>query len=113
MNKLNDITAGWSKDEFVAFLMLHIGNADLKLSREELIVIDGIVSEEQFAQINWVWSQCNDFECINIIRSMRNKFYPEEEGKEKLLEEMKVLAMSDDNFSTNEEIMIRSLNKIL
>ena len=113
MNNLNETTGNWSKDEFLAFLMLHIGNADLNLSSEELIVIAKIVNEEQFAQIQWVWSKCNDIECINIIKSLRRKLFAGDEGKEKLLEEMKALAMSDANFSTNEEIMIRSLKKLI
>ena len=113
MSKLNEITTSWNKEEFMAFLMLHIGNADLKVSREELIVIGKIVNEEQFSQIQWVWSKCNDFECINIIRDMRNKFFPGEEGKENLLKEMIALAVSDEDFSSSEDMMIRSLKKLL
>lgn len=113
MSNIKDSTSNWGKEEFLAFLMLQIGNADLKLSREELMIIDKIVTEEQFEQVNWVFSKCNDFECINLIKVMQKQFFPGDDGKEKLIEEMKLIALSDNDLSINEEIMIRSLKKLL
>ena len=113
MNNVNDIIAGWNKKEFLAFLMLHIANADLELSREELMVIDSLVDEKQFFQIQQVWNKCNDIECINIIRTLRNKLFPGDKGKELLISEMTNLAKSDQQFNLSEEIMILSLKKLL
>ena len=113
MQNINEITADWQKEDFLAFLVLHIGNADLNLSTEELLVIDKIVTKERFTKINWIWSKSNDFQCITIIRAMQKKFFPGEEGKKELVNEMKTIALSDQKFSNNEEIMIRALRKLL
>jgi uncharacterized tellurite resistance protein B-like protein len=113
MNNLNEITSAWGKNEFLAFLLFHIANADLELREEEMMFIENLLDEKQFKTIRKIWSKCNDFECLNVIRELRNKFYEGEEGKETLLVEMKALAGSDDTLSPIEAAMIMSLKKLL
>ena len=113
MQQINEITADWQREDFLGFLVLHIGSADLNLSTEELLFIDKLLSKERFQKIQWIWSKCNDFQCITIIRAMQKKFFPGEEGKTELIDAMKKIALSDQKFSTNEEIMIRALRKLL
>ncbi|MEJ2593728.1 MAG: hypothetical protein P8100_01035 [bacterium] len=113
MNSISDITAGWTKKEFLAFLLLHVANADLELSQEELMAIDALVDEKQFKTIQMIWSKCNDIECINIIKELRNKYFPGDDGKEVLIGEMTKLAGLDEKLNISEEIMILSLKKLL
>ncbi len=113
MNSINEITSGWSKKEFLAFLLLHIANADLELSQEELMAIEKLVNEKKFKTIQMIWSKCNDIECINIIKELSNKYFPGDEGKEILIDEMTNLAKLDNELNISEEIMILSLKKLL
>jgi hypothetical protein len=113
MKNRQEIIDQWKRNEFLAFLLIHIGNADLNFSREELMALDQLVDEQQFKQVEWVWSECNDFECLQVIRSLRDKLFPGDEGKAQLMELMRQQALLDHKLSTNEEIIIRSLRKLL
>ena len=105
--------ANWNKEEFKAFLLLHIANADLEISSNELFLIMDDISEENFKQVDAVWSDCNDFECIQIIKELKNKHYPGKEGKDHLIEEMTKLAHADKKFSASEQNFIRSLKRLI
>ena len=115
MNMMNvkEITSGWNKNEFLAFLLLHIANADLEPSEEELMFIRRLVNEDQFKIIQMVWSKCNDIQCINIIRELRVKHFPGDEGKETLMREITALASTDEHMNQGEEMMILALRKLL
>lgn len=108
-----EITDNWTKNEFNAFVMLHIANADLKISKQELLVILKNISEDEFNKIEMVWSKLNDFECLKLIKEQSTKHYPENEGRDQLIKEVTELAKADDKFSVYEQNLIRSLKKIL
>jgi uncharacterized tellurite resistance protein B-like protein len=110
---MKDVINNWSKDDFKTFLLIHIANADLKISRKELQMIMSEIREEDFKRIEMVWSECNDFDCINIIRDLKNKHYPGEEGKEQLIDEMTKLAYADKQFSIYEQNFIRTIKRFL
>lgn len=103
----------WNKEEFKAFLLLHFANTDLKLSSKELYMIMDDISEEDFRNIDLVWSESNDFECIQIIKQLISKHYPGDEGKDHLIKEMTKLAHADKEFSVNEQNFIRSIKRII
>ncbi len=110
MSKLYDT---WDKEEFKAFLMIHLANADLKVSQDELVMIMENVNEETYRKVKMVWDSCNDYECIQVIQKLKEKHFAGEEGKEQLINGMMEFAKADEIVSTNEKIMIAAMNKIL
>ena len=110
---MNEQYANWNKDYFIAFLMIHLANADLKVSQEEMIMIMDSVSEDTYRKVKKVWDNCNDFTCLQIIRNLREKFFPGQEGKEELINGMIDFVKADDEVSTNEKILIAAMNKLL
>ena len=110
---MKEYSDNWTKEEFTAFVMLHLANADLKISNSELFMIFDNVTEDEFKKIELVWSKSNDFECLQLIMEQRKKHFPEADGKEQLIEEITKLANADDQFSIYEENLIRALRKLL
>ena len=110
---MRDNIEHWNKEAFKAFLLLHIANADLKISNKELFMIMNDIDENDFRRIEMLWSECNDFECIQIIAQLREKHYPGEEGKSILIEEMTKLAHADKKFSSSEQHFIRSIKRLI
>ena len=110
---MKEYTDNWTKEEFKAFLMLYIANADLKVSNDEVFAILDTVDEEAYSKLVMIHSKCNDYECITIIKENRDKHFPGEEGKEILLNELTKIAHADDKFSVYEENMIRSLKRLI
>jgi hypothetical protein len=83
------------------------------VSEDELVMIMEQVSSEKYRHVKKQWDKCNDYECIQLIRKLKERFYPGQEGKEELIVSMTAFAGADENFSTNEKILISAMNKLL
>jgi hypothetical protein len=103
----------WEKDDFKAFLMIHLANADLDVSQDELIAIMDNIDEITYKKVKRLWDSCNDYECLQIISKMRQKHFPGEAGKEELINSMVAFAQLDEMVSTNERVLIAALRKLL
>ena len=103
----------WDKEDFKAFIMIHLANADLSVSQDEMYMIMENVSSDRYKKIKLAWDKSNDYTCLKIIKSLKDKFYPGEEGKEELIESMLRFARVDKIISMNEKILISAMNKLL
>jgi hypothetical protein len=103
----------WDHDDFKAFLMIHLANVDLETSEEEILAIIENVNMARYKKIKKVWNKCNDYTCLKIIRELKEKHYPGEEGKKQLIAEMTAIAQADEGISTNEQMLISALNRLL
>ena len=110
---MNQIFDTWDKDDFKAFLMIHLAHADLEVSQDELILIMKNVSTEKYRKVKKVWDNSNDYECLQMIKKLRERYFPGKEGKEELINGMIEFANADERFSTNEKILIGAMNKLL
>lgn len=110
---MKQITDNLTKEEFIAFLMLHIANADLKVSNDELFLILNQVDEESYRKIEMVHSKLSDSECIRLIQNQKEKHFPGADGREFLIGELTKLALADDKFSVYEQNLIRSLKRLI
>jgi uncharacterized tellurite resistance protein B-like protein len=110
---MKQIADNWTKEEFKAFLMLHVAKADLKVSTDELFLILDQVDEEAYRKIVMVHSKLSDSECLRLIQAQKEKHFPGGEGKEFLIGELTTLALADSKFSVYEQNLIRSLKKFI
>lgn len=110
---MKELTDNWTKEEFEAFLLLHIAFADLKVSFEEYNLIRDLVDENTFLQIDMVRNKMSDFECIQLIQNQKEKHFPGPEGKDFLIAEITKLALADEKFSVYEKNVIRSLKRLI
>ena len=58
-------------------------------------------------------NKTNDYDRLQMIMSYKEKYYPQEEDKQKLLDDMKDVFMADDEFSHQEELIFSAIKKIL
>ena len=106
-------TTHWNKADFLSFLLYYVANADGELHEDELIYIEDKLGEERLAEVEHLTNHQSDYEIINLISDLRNRFYPGKNGKDQLLQEMKMIAAADGEISQMEKLAIKTIDKIL
>jgi len=100
----------WTKDEFLAYILLFAAQSDFKESNHERNVIISKVDMQTFQKIHDEFDNDNDYQCIQkITKSIEQHNY----DKDLLIAELKNLFFSDGDFDVNEQNMLMSLNRIL
>ena len=106
-------TSHWTKEEFLAFLLLYIANSDTEIQEEEKEYIARKINAKQMDEMMHITANCSDKECIDLISSLRSKFYPGVRGKNQLIKEMKDLTMADGVLNPIEKFTINTLERLL
>jgi thiosulfate/3-mercaptopyruvate sulfurtransferase len=106
-------TTNWSYDDFLAFVLLYAANVNIDLaSREKQLIIDK-VGREKYAKASKCFASCNDYERLQTIISMKDRFYPTEQEKEKVLRNIKELFLADGKFDHLEKSLLLSLKRFM
>lgn len=100
-------------EDFKSFIMLCAASSDYNISEEEHQFILQTIPENRYKSLKRIVDRCSDFECIGIIADNKDKFLPDQESKNKLMDEMQALFHSDHNYSTLERNMFIALKRIL
>ena len=101
------------KSEFLAFVFLYAASADLVLSKSELDLIADKVGLESLKRAKTHFDQYSDYERIEFILAHRDLYFKDEESKENLLSELKMVFLADNVFSIEEQNLFRALNRLL
>ncbi|NRD23713.1 hypothetical protein HNV10_10700 [Winogradskyella litoriviva] len=105
-------TIDWTKDELVAYILLFAANADFKESEKEQKFIISKVDKETFDEIHEEFDRDNDYQGLKkIMISLEQHGYTNEDI-DLLLEDIKVLFFSDDDFDITEQNMLKSLSRL-
>lgn len=99
--------------EFLAYLFLYGASADLVIKQKEEDLILERVGKESYEKAKSVFEDKSDYERLQVILSHKEKFYPDDEAKEKILDQLKELFMADKDFSVMEQNIFRILKRIL
>ncbi|MBT3302331.1 MAG: hypothetical protein HOD63_08530 [Bacteroidetes bacterium] len=106
-------TASWTYEDFLAFAMLYAANVDIDVaSREKKLIIDK-VGRDKYALASKCFNSCNDYERLQTILSLKSRFYPNEEEKEKVLRNIKELFLADGKFEQIEKSLLLSLRRFM
>jgi len=103
----------WNHDEFLTFVLIHAALADFEIQDEEHDIISIIVPEKRFKGLLKFHKGNKDFENINIILKLKDKFCSTEEEKQKVCDEIKTVFDSDGDYNLYERNMDMALNLIL
>ena len=106
-------TSHWTKEEFLAFLLLYIANSDTEIQEEEKEYIAKKINAKQLEEMMHITASCSDKECIDLIADLRSKFYPGVRGKNQLIQEMKDLTMADGVLNQIEKFTINTLERLI
>ena len=101
------------KNEFLAFLFLYAAAADLVLTQSEMELIAEKVGMENLKKAKSLHDTLSDYEQIQFIMAHKEEFFPDEERKQSLLEELNTIFLADNKFSIQEQNLMRSLNKLM
>ncbi|WP_296316548.1 hypothetical protein [Winogradskyella sp. UBA3174] len=106
-------TIDWTRDELVAYILLFAANSDFKEDPKEKEMILALVDKNTFQEIYDEFHTDNDYRSIKKITISLEQHNYSEDDIDVLLEDIKVLFYIDDDFSINEQIMFRFLEKLL
>lgn len=106
-------TDHWDKQDYLAFILLYLAEADGRLEAEELKYIADHLGKEHLDHIRSSASECNDYQCLEVMRAMRPRFYPGEIGLDSLKMEMKALCQVNGRFSQFEHEFVELITRQL
>ncbi len=66
----------WSRDEFLAFLLLFAAGADMKCTDEERAMIRSGIDDAHLSRVESEYDQLSDFERISVIKAYRSAILP-------------------------------------
>lgn len=110
---MSDSLLDWSKDNFINFLLLHVAKSDFELSEEEIDIIKSRMSDSEFKEISKLHKNNSDYQNIQIIQNMAEKFCRTSESKNEIMSKVTDMVMADDVFNIHEKTMINALNMLL
>jgi len=103
----------WSREEFMAFLLLYAAEADMVCTEEERAIIKAGIDEAHLAAVEAEYNGLKDYERISIIKSYKSQYYDDESRKFELLKIVEQLFQADGEFDIMEHNLYRMLQKIL
>ena len=108
-----DLTTNWSKAEFKAYLLLFCANADFIESEEEKEFIKSKIDTETYNRIHKEFDADNDYQGIQKIMWTAKKHDYSKEQIDVLMEDIKVLFLSDGEYDTLERNLMIGLKRLL
>ncbi|MBP6185605.1 MAG: TerB family tellurite resistance protein [Saprospiraceae bacterium] len=106
-------TDHWDKRDYLAFVLLYLAGTDGVLEAEELRYIAARLGKDHLDHIQLVSADCNDIQCLEVMKELRPRFYPGEIGLESLKMEMHELCTADGRYSQMEERIVDLVAKQL
>lgn len=106
-------TSNWIYDDFLAFALLYAANVDIDVAAKERNLIIEKVGREKYARAAKCFNQCNDYERLQTILSLKERFFPNEEEKEKVLRNIKEMFLADGKFEQIEKSLLLSLRRFM
>ncbi|MBC8342930.1 MAG: hypothetical protein ISR55_02335 [Bacteroidetes bacterium] len=106
-------TTNWTYDDFLAFALLYAANADIDIANKEKMLIIEKVGREKYALASQSFNKCNDYERLQLILSLKQRFYPNEEDKEKVIRNVKEMFLADGKFEHIEKNLLLSLRRFM
>ena len=103
----------WTHDEFMAFLLFFVANADMECTDAERQMILNSIPEGHLPMIETEYNRLSDFERINVLQSYKGKYYESDAQKKDILDTLKNICKADGEYSTMEKNMVMMLKRIL
>ncbi|UTW62135.1 TerB family tellurite resistance protein [bacterium SCSIO 12741] len=106
-------TDEWDYEDFLAFTLMFAAYSDLEVHREELRLMKTMVGEGHFEIVEEILGKLNDYDRIQLLTSFKDKFFPTDDQRDKMLEDMKRIFLADGQLNQIEQIYSIYLKRIL
>ncbi|MDX1408470.1 MAG: hypothetical protein R3330_10065 [Saprospiraceae bacterium] len=113
MTKLVETHPKWTREEFLAFLLLYAANIDAEYTQEERVFIHSRIDPVHLRNVEAEFNQMSDYELLQIIRSYEGRYYPSPQHKEEILDQVRALFRADGAMSIEESSLLMMLKKLL
>lgn len=105
--------SNWTRTDFMAYLMLFAANSDLKVTEEEMELIEGSFDAGTIKSVQKEISSDNDIASIDKINAYIKANDCSQEDKERLLTDLLELYNADGKFSRMEQVAFKYIKKII
>ena len=103
----------WTRDEFLAYLLLYAANSNFEEANLERNVIISKVDMQTFQKIHDEFDADNDYQSLQKIQDAIERLNYSSEDIDELLSEIQVLFYSDGDFDLLERNMFTFLKRLL
>ena len=110
---MKETTPNWTNEELKVYLLIYCANADFSESKFEIDYIKSKIESSSFDKIHAEFKNDNDYRSIQKIQSSMEKHNYNRDETNSLLDEIKELFLSDNEFDALEQNLFRGLKHIL
>ena len=111
---MNDTaTQNWTYNDYLAYLMIYAASADLNFHDSEIETIRKRVGDECYDKVMEVFGEGNDMTKIQVIMDFKEKFIPDDETKQKVLDDMQSVFNADEDYGQAEQSIFVAVRKLL
>jgi len=110
---IKKIETNWTKEEFVAYLLLYAAQANYIETEEEKEIIFQKINKESYKKIHKEIANDNDFQSLEKILANIKKFEYTSKNIDLLLKEIDILYLSDGTCDPIEKTMFIGLKRLL
>ena len=102
----------WTKDDFLSLLCLCGAKADMEISEDEIDWIIKYFGEDSYNRTRSVFDQQSDYETLELLKKLNQRFYPDEGGKAEIQGNLRALFSADGEYSQMEKSFERVLTRL-
>jgi hypothetical protein len=102
-----------NRDQFRTFLLLYAANADMQQTELETQYIREIAPCDNFDEMHALFTGCSDYECLQLILSYRDQFFPTVQDQDNLLQEVANLFQKDGDYGLLEGNAMKMIKKLI
>ena len=103
----------WTKEDFIIYTLLYCANADFVEEKLELDYIKSKINTSNLENLKLEYSKDNDYTSIQKIYGYIEEHKYTEDEKQKLVEDIQSLFISDGKFDNLEHNLMLGLKKII
>jgi hypothetical protein len=107
-----EITTDWTKEEFKAYLLSYVANANFFESEEEEEIIHSLVSDDTYKKIHKELAKDNDYQSIQKIYHNLEKFNYSKDEMHVLMDDIKEMFAADGEIDDIEQTFLVALKRI-
>lgn len=110
---MTDTLESWSKRDLLALIMIYASNADLTVTEEEKNHVKRKIGFEHYKTANAFFENNSDYETLQAIIQLKDRFYPGEGGKEAIMQYLQEVFDTEGEAPASEQIYQRYLSRLL
>lgn len=107
------ITNKWTKDEYLALVLIYGAMADYGINDDEETWIKEEVGNATYNKMMKSIAKLSDHEMIEMISDNRSAYFPGQAGKSEIMEKLEELFEADDDYSRLEHVIFNTIVSML